>query len=140
MKALGTLALALMPVTAVAATSALNGPGNWVRLFNRDMEILIGRTIHVDAASVKAGGLGRTFREIDVLVKARGRLPRGTTQYMLRSIDCGTGRVRLEQWQLFAPDGSSLGGSTAPGAAQRVRWNKEDGMVIRYVCQGILPR
>ncbi|MEE4451801.1 hypothetical protein [Novosphingobium resinovorum] len=136
------LALATVPfAAATAATSTLTAAsGSWVRLFTRDVETALGRSVRVDAASVTAGGLGRSFRELDVLVKARGRYPAGTRQFSLRSVDCNTGRVRMEQWQLVSASGAVLDGSAVPGSIERVQWDKQDGLVLRYVCQGIVPR
>lgn len=141
LRLVAAMALGLAPVAALAAGADLTAPGGrWVRLFTPNIENTLGRSIRVDAASITAGGLGRTFREADVLVNATGKYPRGTTQYSLRSVDCLGGRVRLEQWQLVGPRGVTLGSSTTPGLPQRVAWDKEDGMVVRYVCKGIVPR
>ncbi|PNU03968.1 hypothetical protein A8V01_04950 [Novosphingobium guangzhouense] len=133
--------MAGIPVAAMAAAPVLTTTsGSWVRVFTQEVETAVGRSVRVDAASMKAGGLGRSFRELDVLTKNRGALPRGTMQFMLRSVNCATGTTRVEQWQMIGANGATLGGSATPGTAQRVRWDNEDGLVIRYVCQGILPR
>jgi len=141
LRLLVALVLAGAPVVSVAATSTLTATsGNWVRVFKQEVETAVGRSVRIDTASMRAGGLGRTFRELDVLTKAQGQMPRGTMQFMLRSVNCTAGTTRVEQWQVLNPGGAPLGGSATPGATQRVRWDNEDGLVIRYVCQGILPR
>ncbi len=135
------LVLAGLPVVAMAATSDLTSrSGKWVRLFKPEVETLVGRSISVDAASIRTIGTARTFRELDVLVKDKGTLPRGTMQFMRRSVNCTAGATRVEQWRLLARNGAVLGGSTTAGAVQRVRWDNEDGIVMRYVCSGVLPR
>lgn len=145
MRFAATLVLAAaVPMAAAAgaaATSTLTSPsGNWVRLFRQDVETAVGRSVRIDTASIRAGGLGKSFRELDVLTKARGQLPRDTMQFMVRSVNCSAGTTRIEQWQLLAPSGATLSGSAIPGTIERVRWDNEDGLVIRYVCKGILPR
>jgi len=133
-------ALALgLAVPAGAATVAVQA-GNWVRLFTRDIENVLGYAVHVDTASIAPGGLGRSFREAEVMLAAHGGYPSGSTLTLQRSVDCAGSRAMTAAWQVTGPTGRALGTSTTPGAVSRVAWESPDGKVLRYVCTGVLPR
>lgn len=133
--------IAALHAGARAATPDLaSREGRWVRVLNRAVERLAGRSVSIDATSIQTVGTSRTFRELDVLIKDKSPLPSGTMQFMRRSVICAAGTTRVEQWRLVASNGAVLGGSTTPGVVQRVRWDNEDGMVMRYVCSGVLQR
>ncbi|HUD27990.1 MAG TPA: hypothetical protein VMQ93_03900 [Novosphingobium sp.] len=132
-----TLVCAAVPAGAqVLATTA----GKWVKVFALDIERSLGRSVRVDAASVVPGGLGRNFRQAEVMNRASRAYPRGTTRFSARSVDCTGGRVVTTQWQVIGPNGAALGASTGASAISRVQWDSEDGKVLRYVCTGVLPR
>jgi hypothetical protein len=134
-------ALALVATApALGATAAIPTAGKWVRLFAPDVERVLGRSVRVDAASVATGGLGRTFREAEVMLNATANTPRGTTALSVRSVDCSGGRVVTTRWQVLGPTGSVLASSTGASGVTRIAWDSRDGKVLRYVCQGILPR
>lgn len=134
-------ALALvLAVPAPAATTAIPIAGKWVRIFAPDVERVFGRSVNIDAASVAPGGLGRTFREGEVMLNATGGYPRGTTALSVRSVDCKGGRVVTTRWQILGPTGAVLANSTGASGVTGIAWDSRDGKVLRYVCQGILPR
>lgn len=139
---LGVTALALcaLVTTPVAAQTLATTAGTWVKVFALDVERTLGRSVRVDTASVVPGGLGRTFRQAEVMNRANRAYPRGTTRFALRSVDCTGGRVVTTQWQVVGPTGTALGTSVGAGSIGRINWDSEDGKVLRYVCQGILPR
>lgn len=137
--ALAAAACALAPVAGTAQVLA-TAAGKWVRIFAMDLERTIGRSVRVDAASVVRGGLGVNFREAEVMGRASGAYPRGTTRFSARSVDCTRGRVVTTQWQAIGANGRSLASSTGATAVMPVQWDSADGKVLRYVCTGILPR
>jgi hypothetical protein len=113
--------------------------GQWYQVFSPEIERTIGRRVHVDAASVAPGGLGRTFSEADVLLRANRQYPRGTVIQSQRSVDCTGGRVATLSTQVLGPTGAALG-TFADGTVHRINWDSQDGKVLKFVCQGILPR
>ena len=129
----------VLAVPAIAATLTVQ-TGKWVRLFTPEVENMLGYSVRVDAASVARGGLGRSFREAEVLLTARGSYPRGSVLYLQRSVDCAGNRVVTLQWQVTGPTGAMLGGSTGTGAVSRFAWDTPDGKILKYVCTGALPR
>lgn len=138
--ALALGALATLTLAAPLAAQSVTVPtGQWYQVFAADIERAIGRSVRVDALSVAAGGLGRTFREAEVLLRASRQYPRGTTILSQRSVDCAGGRVMTTGFQVYSPTGAAL--ATLPGTSmRRIVWDSEDGKVLKFVCQGILPR
>ncbi|EJL33850.1 hypothetical protein [Novosphingobium sp. AP12] len=139
---LGGAALALCALAAApaAAQTLATTAGSWVKVFALDVERTLGRSVRVDTASIVPGGLGRTFRQAEVMNRASRAYPRGTTRFALRSVDCTGGRVVTSAWQVVGPTGTALGTSAGASTVVRVNWDSEDGKVLRYICQGILPR
>lgn len=133
------VACALVVAPASAQTLAATA-GTWVKVFALDVERSLGRSVRVDAASVASGGLGRNFRQAEVMNRASRAYPRGTTRFSLRSVDCTGGRVVTSQWQVVGPTGAALATSAGASTVARVEWDSEDGKVLRYVCTGVLPR
>lgn len=137
-------ALCACAATPVVADTAISdtaiAAGNWVKVFSLDVERALGRSTRIDTTSVVAGGIGRTFREAQVMLNASGRYARGSTAFLARSVDCRGSRVVTTQWRVIGPTGTVLGTSTGVGTVGRVVWDSEDGKVLRYVCRGILPR
>lgn len=132
--------LAAPAAAQVLPVQVLTAPtGQWYQVFAPEIERVIGRSVRVDALSVAAGGLGRTFRQAEVLLWASGQYPRGTTLLSERTVDCTGGRVATTQWQVFGPTGAALGTFSGSGV-QRINWDSQDGKVLRFICQGILPR
>lgn len=138
----GFLGVAAIAAPALAATADITqAAGRWYRVFAGDVERAIGRSVRVDAASVANGGLGRQFRQASVLLYAQGSYPRGTTIYALRSVNCAAGQQATHIWRAIGPTGAVLGGQTSTSpAARTVHWDTQDGKVLKFVCQGILPR
>lgn len=136
------LAAALIAAPAAAANAQLTvAAGQWVQVFANDVARTIGRTVRVDAASVAAGGLGVQFRQAATMLRAERPYPYGTTIYALRSVNCAAGLQTTHQWSAIAPTGAVLGAQTlASPAAQKIHWDTPDGKVLKFVCQGILPR
>ena len=136
------LLAALAAAPAAAATVDLTvAAGQWVQVFPSDVERTLGRSVRVDAASVAAGGLGRQFRQAVVLLRAQGAYPAGTAIYALRSVNCTAGQALTYRWSAVGPAGAVLGGQTyASPQVQTVHWDTQDGKVLKFVCQGILPR
>ncbi|WP_067734524.1 hypothetical protein [Novosphingobium naphthalenivorans] len=139
-RALLLAALAAAPATA-ATVELTVATGQWVQVFPNDVERATGRSVRVDAASVAAGGLGVQFRQAAVLLRAEGSYPYGTTIYALRSVNCAAGLQATYQWSAVGPSGAVLGTQTiASPTAQQIHWDTQDGKVLKFVCQGILPR
>jgi hypothetical protein len=136
----GALVLCALAALPVGAQTLATTAGSWVKVFALDVERNLGRSVRVDTASVVPGGLGRTFRQAEVMNRASRAYPRGTTRFALRSVDCTGDRVVTSAWQVVGPTGTALGTSAGASAISRVNWDSEDGKVLRYVCQGILPR
>ncbi|MCJ2188877.1 hypothetical protein [Novosphingobium beihaiensis] len=136
------LLAAAIAAPATAATVELTvQAGQWVQVFANDVERATGRSVRVDTASVAAGGLGRQFRQASVLLRAQGPYPYGTTIYALRSVNCAAGQQATHQWSAVAPSGAVLGGQAyASPPVQKIHWDSQDGKVLKFICQGILPR
>lgn len=129
---LGVLA---MPVLA-AETAA-----QWQRLFVPSVENTLGRSIYIDKASVGPGLIGRQFRQMQVLLRANTGYPQGTVLYTDRAVDCAGSRVLSHHWRIVQPNGTVLRDwSDASPTVSRVQWAGEDGLVLKYVCTGVLPR
>lgn len=137
--AIAALAAALFASPALPADQDPRA-GSWQRIFPLDVERALGRSISVDVASVVPGGLGRTFREAELLLRDHGGYPRGTAFYHQRSVDCAGGRVATARTLAVAADGRALGAFAGEGTVGRVHWDSQDGKVLGFVCRGILPR
>lgn len=137
---LALLAIAASPAAADTASLTVQA-GEWIQLFTPDVERVIGRSIRVDAASVVIAGTTRSFRQAEVLLRAEGVYPRGTTIYAQRSVDCRAGYAAVVQWSAIDATGRLLAGG-APGvsAVTKVHWDSPDGKTVKFACQGILPR
>ncbi|SFF90046.1 hypothetical protein SAMN05518801_10325 [Novosphingobium sp. CF614] len=130
-----------LPFAAPAVAQTLSIQiGQWYQVFAPDIERAIGRSISVDAASVTAGGLGRQFREAQVLLRAERQYPRGTTVLQDRSVDCAGSLAATTHTRILYPTGVLAGEWATPNAVQAVHWDSQDGKVLKFVCQGILPR
>jgi hypothetical protein len=138
------VALVLAALTAVpvlAATDTLTAStGRWVRLFVPDIERAVGYSVRVDAASVTTSGTVRGFREAEVMLRAQGSYPQGTTLFLQRRVACAGSEVQTLQWRVIGPTGAVLGTSTTASAAAGFGWDTLDGKVLKYVCTGTLPR
>ncbi|MCT2399251.1 hypothetical protein [Novosphingobium mangrovi (ex Huang et al. 2023)] len=136
------LLAALVAVPAAAETAPLTlQTGQWYRIFSPDVERAIGRSVRVDAASVGPGGLGRQFRQVGVLLRKEGTYPKGTAIYARRSVNCQGGLKLTYEWSAVTPAGVAIGGQTyATPRVEKIHWDSQDGKVLRFVCQGILPR
>jgi hypothetical protein len=137
-------ALALCALTAapvLAATDTLTvASGRWIRLFVPDIERTVGYSVRVDAASVVASDTVRSFREAQVMLRAQGSYPQGTTLFAQRRVACTGTQVQTLQWRVIGPTGAVLGTSTTAGAVAGFNWDTLDGKVLKYVCTGTLPR
>lgn len=131
-------ALALLAAPALGQAVPVQ-TGQWVQVFAPDVERALGRSVRIDVASIVGGGLGRSFREAEVLLVANRHYPRGATILTQRSVDCARGRVVTSGWQVLGPTGLALGAGTG-GQVRKVAWDGEDGKVLKMVCQGIRPR
>lgn len=135
--ALAAVALAL-PASLYAAPLP---PGQWQRLFARDVERTLGRAVLVDTASIRIAGNTRTYIEANVLQSRRGAYPKGTTLYYRRAVNCAGGRHRIVSWSIVAPDGRTIGsGTNSSPQSGALQWDTAQGKVLGYVCRGILPR
>jgi len=133
-------ALVATPAAAQTATLTLQ-TGQWYQVFANDIERATGRSVRVDAASVVPGGLGRQFRQATVLLRKEGAYPRGTVFYTQRSVNCQAGRKMTHHWSAVAPNGAMIGDQVfASPVLEAVHWDSQDGKVLKFVCQGILPR
>lgn len=130
------LGLGLIAAPALAAATA-----QWQRLFVPNVENMLGRRVYVDKLSVRSGMIGRQFQQVQVLLRAGGGYPQGTMLYADRAVDCANGRVLSYHWRIVQPNGAVLRDwSDASPAVSAVQWAGEDGLVLKYVCTGILPR
>jgi hypothetical protein len=144
----GSLVLAALLLSAAGsaetrakAPDVADRTGQWSAMFAPDVARAIGRQVNVDVASIAVNGTARSFRQAAVLLRDESAFARGTTIYALRTVDCQSGITRDGRWSAVAPDGSALGGSAASAQSfAQVRWDSADGKVLRFVCQGILPR
>jgi hypothetical protein len=139
---LAALVAAPISVPASADSVALTvQTGQWYQVFANDIERVIGRSVRVDAASVAPGGLGRQFRQAEVLLRTERGLPRGTRIYAQRSVDCRAGRQVTYRWSAVGPTSETLTGQTYTSPQiSKIYWDSPDGKVLRFVCTGILPR
>jgi len=131
------LLLGLLATPAVAASTA----AQWQRLFVSQVENLMGRRVYVDKASVRTGMIGRQFRQMQVLLRPNAGYPTGTLLYTDRAVDCAGSRALAYHWRIVRPDGTVLRDwSEGSPAVSAVQWAGEDGLVLKYVCTGRLPR
>lgn len=133
---------AMIAAPAAGKTATLTGQnGQWYQVFPTDVESAIGHSVRVDAASITTGGLGRQFRQANVLLRAEGSYPYGTVIYAARSVNCAASQQVTYSWSAVSPTGAVLSSQTsASPQVQTVHWDSEDGKVLRFVCNGILPR
>ncbi|GEM_PF-1538569 len=131
------LLLGLLAGPAVAASTA----AQWQRLFVPNVENLLGRRVYIDRASLRSGMIGRQFTQMQVLLRANAGYPKGTLLYTDRAVDCAGSRALSHHWRIVRPDGTLLRDwRDASPALSPVQWTDEDGLVLKYVCMGILPR
>jgi hypothetical protein len=133
----GLFLLGLLAAPAVAASTA----AEWQRLFVPQVENLLGRRVYIDRASVRTGMIGRQFQQMQVLLRPNAGYPAGTLLYTDRAVDCAGSRALAYHWKIVRPDGVVLRDwSDANPAVSAVQWAGEDGLVLKYVCTGRLPR
>ncbi|MGO4166143.1 hypothetical protein [Novosphingobium sp. YAF33] len=140
---LGLLAAPALATTGGAATggAATGVAAQWQRLFVPSVENTLGRSVYVDKASVKAGMIGRQFRQMQVLLRANAGYPQGTVLYTERAVDCTGSRALSYHWRIVRSNGTVLRDwSDASPSISGVQWAGEDGLVLKYVCTGVLPR
>ncbi|KHK92418.1 hypothetical protein [Novosphingobium malaysiense] len=136
------LIAALVAAPAAAETATLTSQtGQWYQVFANDVESAIGRSVRVDSASVAVVGAGRQFRQAEVLLRDEGAYARGTTFYAQRSVNCQSGVTQVQQWSAVGPAGKAVAsGALGTSPPRKVHWDSRDGKVLKFVCQGILPR
>lgn len=134
------LGLSLLGFLATPAFAAYPA-AQWQRLFVPSVENTLGRRVYIDKASVGPGLIGRQFRQMQVLLRANAGHPQGTVLYTDRAVDCAGSRVVAYHWRIVQPNGTVLRDwSVASPTVSRVQWAGEDGLVLKYVCTGVLPR
>jgi len=127
-----------MPAQADVAVTV--GGGTWQRVFTTAMEVMVGRRVAIDVSSYAAGGLGKRFRQAEVLLRNEGNVPRGSTVYSQHSVNCATGQSTIHGWTTVGPTGAVLSSQTiASPQIATLQWDSADGRVLGFVCRGIKP-
>ena len=137
----GAAPLAAKDKAAVAVEAGPIQQGVWHRVFALDIERTLGRSVLVDTASMRAGGLGRSFKQAETLLSDQGSWSRGTTIYSRRSVNCATLQSTTYSWTALAPSGAQVSSGTVPAPkVSAMQWDSAQGKVLGFVCKGIKPR